>query len=73
MSHAANVGCIRSYREGIARSVEVMVDGVVTHELQPGESQEVVVDVVPGVTGTVELKSQGGGLVIQDLALLPTE
>jgi len=24
-SHAANVGCIRSYRQGIARSVEVMV------------------------------------------------
>jgi hypothetical protein len=47
--------------------VAVLVDGVVRQEYQAGEKGEVVIDVVPGLTGTVELRSQGGGVFVQEL------
>lgn len=53
--------------------VEVLVDGVVTQEYQAGEKGEIVIDVVPGLIGTVELRSLGGGVFVQELNFIANQ
>ena len=52
-------------------SIEVWVDGSMSHEFAAGQSGEVILDVVPGVYGTVELRSQGGGVFVNELNFIP--